>query len=142
MTAPAYDWNKLLPDFLGPLRQTHGALVASELDARLRHLITLRASQINRCAFCVDMHYREAIADGDTPERLAKLVVYHHGDAFTPAEKAALAWTEALTELHLRPDLPALRAALEVHFSEREIGLITAQVSMINLWNRLMIGRE
>mgnify|MGYP000285953301 CR=1 FL=1 len=70
----AYDWNKLLPDFLGPLRQTHGALVASELEAGLRHLITLRASQINRCAFCVDMHYREALADGDTPERLAEYV--------------------------------------------------------------------
>ncbi len=138
----AYDWNKLLPDFLGPLRQTHGALVASELEAGLRHLITLRASQINRCAFCVDMHYREALADGDTPERLAKLVVYDRVADFTPAEKAALAWTEALTELHLRPDLPALRAELEAHFSEREIGLITAQVAMINLWNRLMVGRE
>ena len=108
----------------------------------MRHLITLRASQINRCAFCVDMHYREALADGDTPERLAKLVVYDRVADFTPAEKAALAWTEALTELHLRPDLPALRAELEAHFSEREIGLITAQVAMINLWNRLMVGLE
>lgn len=142
MTTSNYDWNRITPDVIGKFREAHMLLAKSGLDRKLHHLVLLRASQINRCAFCVDMHYREALADGDTPERLNRVVVFDQFDDFSPAEKAALAWTEALTELHLRPDVAALRSALEAHFSEEEIGQLTMAVAMINLWNRIQVARH
>lgn len=112
------------------------------LDRTIQHLAVLRASQINRCGFCVKMHTREAREDGETDDRLHRLIVWDQVDDFSDREKAALAWSEALTRLDVPADLPSLRAELRRHFSEREIGALTAAVAMVNLWNRIQISRH
>ena len=102
----------------------------------------LRASQINGCAHCVKMHTRDAREAGETSERLDRLVVWPHVDDYSPREKAALAFTEAMTRLDDQSVLPGLRATLREHFSEQEIAALGADIAMINLWNRISISNQ
>lgn len=137
----AVDYQKEIPDVYQALIGVHGAIDGhGGLEPKLRHLVLLRASQINRCAFCVKMHTREAKQDGETAERLERVIVWEHVSDFSAAERAALAWTEALTVLDQRIDLGPLRAGLRAHFGEREIADLTATIGMINLWNRLQVA--
>lgn len=129
-----------VPGVIDALSQVHVVMDRLGLDRRIHHLVQLRASQINGCGYCVKMHTREARADGETNERLDRLVVWDHVTDFSPRERAALAWTEALTVLDRRTDYGALRAELREHFSDEEIGVLTATVAMINLWNRIQIS--
>ena len=116
------------------------AVVATGIDHGLLHLVKLRASQINQCGFCVKMHTKEARADGETNDRLDRLVVWRHVSDFTPREKAAFAWTEAVTELSPKTDYAPLRAELRAHFTDAEASALTTAVAMINLWNRLQVS--
>src|SRR3546814_19099383 len=100
----------------------------------------LRASQINGCAFCIKMHLREARADGETEARLVRVIVCEHVDDFTPRERAALAWTEALTTIERRTESGALRAQMRAHFHDDEIGALTALVAMITLCTLIHIS--
>jgi AhpD family alkylhydroperoxidase len=131
-----------IPDVMRAMAAVHEAIDAHGLDRTIHHLVQLRASQINRCAFCIKMHIREAREDGETSERLDRIVVWDQVSDFSEREKAALAWTEALTGLDPRTDLGGLRARLREHFSEGEIGALTATVAMINLWNRINVSRH
>ena len=88
------------------------------------------------------MHTTEARRDGETNERLDRLIVWRHVDDFTPKEKAAFAWTEALTELHKQTDLGPLREDLVHNFNAEEIGALTTLIGMINLWNRIGISQH
>lgn len=135
-------YESVIANVMTSMAEVHEALNEHELDAKLRHLVRLRASQINNCAFCVKMHIREAREDGETSERLDRVVVWNHVSDFTPGEKAALAWTEALTEFDRQIDLGPLRADLRAHFSETEIGVLTGEIAMINLWNRIGVSRH
>lgn len=115
------------------------------IDARVRdrllyHLVLLRASQINRCGFCVKMHTREAREDGETNERLDQLIIWRHSSAFSDAEKAAFAWTEALTRNGDHAEISGLRSALRAFFSDEEIATLTSTIVMINVWNRFHIS--
>ncbi|RAI00012.1 alkylhydroperoxidase [Acuticoccus sediminis] len=110
------------------------------IDKALLHLIKLRASQINGCAFCIAMHTKEARADGEDQRRLDLLQSWHETTLFTEAEEAALAWTEALTRLadtHAPDDVYARLAAA---FSEKECVDITTAIVAINGWNRFAVG--
>lgn len=138
----AVNYEKEMPDVLQALVDVHDVMDAHGLDRLLHHLVLLRASQINRCGFCVKMHTREAREDGETSTRLDRIIVWNQVGDFTEKEKAALAWTEALTELDPKTDLGPLRARLREHFSEKEISVLTATVGMINLWNRIAISRH
>lgn len=138
----AVNYEKEIPDVLQALADVHDVMDAHGLDRLLHHLILLRASQINRCDFCVQMHTREAREDGETSQRLDRVIVWDQVGDFSEKEKAALAWTEALTNLDPKTDLGPLRARLREHFSEKEIGVLTATVGMINLWNRIAISRH
>ena len=138
----AIRFEKEIPEALQALIGAEGAISGSGIPPTLKHLVKLRASQVNGCAFCVKMHLREARADGESNDRLDRLVVWRHVGDFTAAEKAALAWTEALTELAPATDLAGLRARLREHFSEREVAALTATVAMINLWNRLQVSNH
>ena len=129
-----------VPQILRAFAQVHPVIDTGGLERTVHHLVQLRASQINGCAFCVKMHTREAREDGETSDRLDRLVVWDHVGDFTAAERAALAWTEALTAIDRRTDYGALRAELREHFSEAEIGALTATVAMINLWNRIQVS--
>ncbi|MEJ8573901.1 carboxymuconolactone decarboxylase family protein [Microbaculum marinum] len=119
-----------------PLLEAHG------LDETVRNLVLLRASQTNGCAWCLDMHLKEARAAGETAERLDRIVVWQHSGHFDQREKAALAWTDALTVLDPKTDYGILRAKLREHFSEEQIGALTVAVGMINMWNRINVSKH
>ena len=129
-----------VPDVYPALLKVSQTIGAQGLDKKLHHLIHLRASQINGCAFCVKMHLREAREDGETQDRLDRLVVWEHVNDFSEAEKAAFAWTEALTTLDHKTDYASLRGRLRQSFTDKEIGALTATIGMINLWNRMQVS--
>ena len=131
-----------IPNVLTAFGEGHSQILNLGLDAKLHHLIKLRASQMNNCAFCVNMHSDEARKDGETQQRLERLIVWRHVDDFSDAERAALAWTEALTNLDDRNNLAAHRVELQKHFSDAEISGITAAIAMINLWNRIGVSNH
>lgn len=129
-----------LPAVFQRLEAVHAAIDDHGLDRTIHHLVQLRASQINRCGFCVKMHTREARADGETSERLDRLVVWEQVSDFSEKERAALQWTELLTRLDQQSDYGVVRARLREHFSDAQVGALTATIAMINLWNRLQIS--
>jgi|SRR3990167_1382528 len=131
---------KAIPDVYTALENVHAAIDTHGLERQLHHLVQLRASQINACAYCVKMHSHEARADGETNERLDRLVVWQQSSDFSAKERAALAWTEALTQLERKTDYAPLRSELQTHFSQAEISALTATIAMINLWNRIQIS--
>lgn len=140
MTANPVNHYKTIPNVFSALENVHGAIDEHGLERMLHHLVQLRASQLNGCAYCVKMHTKEARDDGETSERLDRLVVWEHVSDFSPKERAALAWTEALTQIERKTDYSVLRADLRAHFSEAEISALTATVAMINLWNRIQVS--
>jgi len=140
--ADTFSYERDVPDLLRAMAAVETAIAAHGLDRNLMHLMKLRASQINRCAFCVKMHTREARHDGETDARLDRLVVFAQVSDYSERETAALAWTEALTVLDPNADLAPLRARLRQHFTDKEIGALTSAIAMINLWNRIQISRH
>ena len=112
----------------------------SSLDERLLHLVRLRASQLNGCAYCIDMHWKDLRALGESEQRLASLDAWRECPYYSERERAALAWTEAITwiaEGHAPQEtFDAARAQL----SERELCDLTLAVATINAWNRLSIA--
>ncbi|SDB53299.1 alkylhydroperoxidase AhpD family core domain-containing protein [Belnapia rosea] len=103
-------------------------------------LVKTRASQINGCAFCIDMHGRNAMKTGETPLRLLLLSAWRESSLYTAQERAALAWTEAVTLLPQTAAPDADYAAAAEHFSPAELMSLTTLIGMINLWNRLAVG--
>jgi AhpD family alkylhydroperoxidase len=133
------DFTKTAPEvyrLLGQLEKT----IAGHVDHKLLHLIKMRASQINGCAFCIGMHTDEALRDGETPERLLMLDAWHESALFDDKERALLEWVEEITLIadgHAHKDA---FEALKPHFSEEEIGWLTLAAAMINTWNRIAIS--
>ena len=110
------------------------------LEKQLLHLIKFRASQINGCAYCLDMHYRDLRAGGETEQRLACLPAWRECPFYTDRERAALAWTEAVTlvaDTHV-PD--SVYDQARGQFSEKELADLTLAIATINAWNRLSIS--
>jgi AhpD family alkylhydroperoxidase len=112
----------------------------SDLEKSLSDLVRLRASQINGCAFCVDMHTADARKGGETDRRLATVVVWRETPFFTERERAALEWTEALTLVSHEHVPDHVWEAVKPHFSEAELVDLTLLVAAINGWNRFAIG--
>lgn len=135
-------YEEMLPEVVQALGTVSEQLTKQGFNKHLIHLIEMRASQINQCAFCVKMHSREARDDGESNDRLDRLIVWRHVSDFSVAEKAALEWTEALTCLKEGTDYGVLRAELREHFSEKDITVLTAAIAMINLWNRVQISNH
>ena len=135
-------YERQTPEILQALVTTQATIREAGVDPTLSRLVHLRASQINGCVFCVKMHAHELREAGESDQRLDHLVVWEHVDDYTPRERATLAWTDALTRLEPRTDYAALRAGLLEHFSEREATALTADVAMINLWNRVKIAQH
>ena len=115
-------------------------LRGSGLEFSLFELVKMRASQINGCAFCLHMHSKDARAAGETEERLYLLNAWRESSLYTPRERAALAWTEALTLLPQTGAPDADFEGLKPHFSDKEIVDLTMLISLINGWNRLAVG--
>ena len=112
----------------------------SALEKSLTELVRLRASQINGCAYCVDMHTSDARKGGETERRLATVVVWRETPFFTDRERAALEWTEALTLVSQDHVPDAVWNAVRPHFSDEELVDLTLLVSAINAWNRFAIS--
>ena len=110
------------------------------LEPGLIDLVKMRASQINGCAFCLDMHSHDARRRGETEQRLYLLDAWREVPLYSPRERAALAWTEALTRVAETRAPDGDYAELRRHFSEKEAVDLTTLVGLINLWNRLAIG--
>ena len=115
-------------------------LFSSGLDHQLLHLIKMRASQINGCAYCIDMHSKDARAGGETEQRLYELDAWRETPFYTEKERAALEWAESVTLVSQTHVPDEAFENLKKHFSEKEIVDLTLAVGMINLWNRLAIS--
>lgn len=113
---------------------------ASGLEHRLLHLIQLRASQINGCAYCVDMHVKEARRDGMSEQWINLICTWRDSPVFDARERAVLGWTEALTQVSLTRASDTDFTPLLEFFTEAEITRITVAIGTINVWNRLAIG--
>lgn len=116
------------------------ALAETGLSQTLRDLVNIRASQLNGCAFCVDMHIKEATIHGERPLRLHHVAIWRESALFDERERAALLWTEALTHLGHDGVDDNTYAAARAEFDEREIADLTFAVLLINGWNRLSIA--
>jgi AhpD family alkylhydroperoxidase len=128
--------------YRGALQAMYGIesyLRKSGLEPGLAHLIKTRASQINGCAFCIDMHTKDARAEGETEQRLYALNAWRETPFYTDRERAALEWTEALTLISENHVPDALYDRIRQHFSEEELVMLTMAVVQINGWNRLVI---
>jgi AhpD family alkylhydroperoxidase len=109
-------------------------------DARLRALIEIRVSQINGCAYCLDLHATEARQLGETQQRLDCLAAWREAPFFTERERAALAWAESLTHVAETRAPDDVYAAVKKHFTDKELVDLTAAIGMINLWNRMSVA--
>lgn len=110
------------------------------IEQGVLHLVDIRASQINGCAFCVDMHVKQAHLHKESALRLHHVAIWHESPLFTARERAALAWTEALTRLPVGGVPDALYEQVREHFSDQEITVLTFQIMSINGWNRISVA--
>jgi len=115
-------------------------LIAKSLEPKLAALVEVRASQINGCANCINMHTQFAREHGETEQRLYLLSAWHEAPCYSDKERAALGWTDALTKLSQGPDLGRAYDALKAHFTEEEQVKLTMMINVINGWNRIAVG--
>lgn len=113
---------------------------ASNFEPSLAELVKLRASQINGCANCINLHAAEAREHGETEQRIYLLPAWREARCYTDRERAALGWTEALTRLSEGRSLDNAYEALKAHFTEEEQVKLTVTINLINDWNRLAVG--
>jgi AhpD family alkylhydroperoxidase len=110
------------------------------LEIGLIHLIKLRASQINGCAYCLDMHWKDLRAINETEQRLYSLDAWEECPFYTERERAALAWTESVTRVSVDHVPDAVYEKVRGHFTDKELADLTVAIATINAWNRLSIA--
>jgi AhpD family alkylhydroperoxidase len=137
---PRIDYRKYAQQPLQSMLALEKYIAESGLDAKLVHLVRMRASQINGCAYCLDMHSIEARVAGESEQRLYTLDAWRETPFFNNRERAALAWTEALTLISQTHAPDAVFEEVKQNFSEKEIVDLTLLIGTINLWNRLAIS--
>jgi AhpD family alkylhydroperoxidase len=134
------DYNKVSPDALKAMLGLERYVRSSGLEESIVHLVKMRASQINGCAYCLDMHSKDALAEGESDQRLIVLPGWREAPFYTDREKAALAWTEALTLISETHAPDEVWEEVRSQFSEKEIVDLTLAIVTINGWNRIAIG--
>jgi len=137
---PRITYAQAAPGALGAMMSLERYVRESGLEHSLLHLIKLRASQINGCAYCIDMHSKDARALGDTEQRLYALSAWREAPFFTDRERAALAWTEALTLISQNGVPDEVYEEAKEQFTEKELVDLTLAIVAINGWNRLAIS--
>ena len=140
MTQRVNNHFKLAQQPIQALLALETALKASGLDHKILHLVKLRASQINGCAYCIHMHTTDMRKEGESEMRLYMLNAWRESSLYTPRERAALAWTEALTLLPQNGASDADYELIKAEFTEAEQVNLTLMVGAINIWNRLAVG--
>jgi len=128
------------PKALQLLLAVEAHIRTTSLEPKLLHLVKMRASQINGCAFCLDMHNKDARAEGETEQRLYSLDAWEEAPYYSDRERAALEWTEALTTLSNGHAPDSAYDKVRAYFSESEIVALTLSIAMINSWNRLNVA--
>lgn len=137
---PRLDFQKAAPDALKAVMQLEAYVQNSGLERRFIHLIKLRASQINGCAYCVDMHVKESRHDGLSEQWINLMSVWRESGVYDAKERAVLGWVEAVTNLAQTGIPDGEFEALKAHFTDAEIMNITVAIGTINTWNRLAVG--
>jgi AhpD family alkylhydroperoxidase len=123
---------------MGAMMQVENYVNSCDISTRLLELLRLRVSQMNGCAYCIDMHYKEAIAAGEESLRLYSLSVWRDTDCYDAKEQAALAWCEAVTFIHDRNLADNLFVEMQQHFKDDDIAHLTLAITQINSWTRLV----
>jgi len=134
------NYAQVSPDALKAMRELEKYVAASGLERPLYELVKTKASQINGCAYCLDMHTKDARKAGETEQRLYALSAWRETPFFTGRERAALEWTEALTLISEDDVSDSLYDGVRKHFNEKEMVALSIAIVTINGWNRLAIG--
>lgn len=134
------DYRSVLPEAVRAMRGLEETVARSGLEPELLELVKLRASQLNGCAHCLDMHSKDALARGESPQRLHVLAAWREAPFYSERERAALAWCESLTLLPQTGAPDDVYAELAAAFDEEEIVALTLAIVAINGWNRFAVG--
>jgi AhpD family alkylhydroperoxidase len=134
------NYAKQFPEGVHALLALGRAISESGLEPSLQELVKTRASQMNGCAFCLDMHTKDARAGGETEQRLYVLPAWRETSFYTPRERAALAWTEAITNIQQGHASDEVYEEVRKQFTEAELVRLTLAITQINTWNRLAIA--
>ena len=137
---PRINWGEQSPDLVKKFTEVVLALRASSIEASIVDLVNIRASQLNGCSFCLDMHVKQAKMHGERELRLYHLAAWRDSTLFIPRERAALAWTEVLTKLPEQGVPDEIYDRVRTQLSEKEISDLSFAVMVINSWNRLNVG--
>ena len=137
---PRLEYHLAAPEALRAMLGLEGHVRECGLEHPLLELVKIRASQLNGCAYCLDMHTKDARAGGETEQRIYLLSAWREAPVYTPRERAALEWTEAVTRLGHGGVSDAVYADARAQFAERELVDLTMAVITINGWNRLAIA--
>ena len=134
------DYMQQSPELFKKLIEIDTVLKKSPIEESIHDLVKIRASQINGCAFCLDMHIKQATIRGERPLRIYHLAVWRESTLFSPRERAALAWAEALTQIPAQGVPDDIYDRVRTKLSEKEISDLAFAVAAINAWNRINIG--
>ena len=140
MTRQRLDYFAVSPEFSKAYLAFSAALKAKPVIREFEDLVTIRASQINQCGFCLDMHVKQARIHGERELRLHHIAIWRDSTLFSPRERAALAWTEALTHLAPQGVPDEIYERVRSQLSEQEITDLSFSIMSINAWNRLNVG--
>ncbi len=140
MTTERYSMKRVAAEGYRAMGALQQAVDGSSLSHSLLELVKMRASQLNHCAYCLDMHSKDALALGVPAEKLFLLDAWHETLCYSERERAALAWTEELTLIAETGASDAAYEAARAHFSERELAELTLAIVAINGWNRIVIS--
>ena len=134
------EYQKQSPELFKKFLEFSMAVKHSTIEESIHDLVNIRASQINGCAFCLDMHVKEATIHGERPLRLHHLAIWRESTLFDPRERAALAWTEILTQLPAQGVPDDVYDRVRTQLSEKELSDLTFVVMSINAWNRVNVA--
>ncbi len=133
-------WSEVLPEAYKAMLEMQKVIDNSHLDHKLLELVKIRASQINGCAYCLDMHTKDAIAMGESDQRLYVVAAWHEAPFYNERERAALEWCECLTNISIKGAPDESYQKIKKLFSSEEIVELTMAIVVINSWNRLAVG--
>jgi AhpD family alkylhydroperoxidase len=134
------NYAKAFPEGVHAVLNLEKVIRSSGLEPALLELVKMRASQLNGCAYCLDMHSKDARAAGETEQRLYTLSAWEEAPFYTPRERAALAWTEAITNIQQGHAPDAVYEEVRKEFNEAELVRLTLAIAQINVWNRIAIS--
>jgi len=134
------NYAQVSPEITKALYGLEKSVSTGAIEKKTYDLVKLRASQLNGCALCTDMHSKEAIIHDERPLRLLHLPIWRESNLFSPRERAALEWTELLTNIPAHGIEDEAFAKVSAHFNEKEVSDLTLLIGTINLWNRLGVS--